>query len=848
MSPKPAAATATSRWGRTFPNTARKSIPNSNPTTPTNPPPPSPTTAVTPPTSTASPQSQYIHTSNAETTLPKPPHTTTVPHPRSLPKTLDSNLGLVNSDLGNKYEESGKSIEPEPGAKQSGPEKIIHVETLSVVGSGDGNKNTANLSFVPSHLEHEGSVKPVMGPEIGADGVAGPGNVKKMKKKKIVKKVVRVVKKVIKKRVPKKVLVHDSENQGLMVKAEEGEVTEISSFDNNEIEKSNSVDELIDEPSIVNEANVISKITDDITENLNLVNDDVIEKSNEIMEKANITNDVDRKLELVNSVGLSEPVNGETSKLDFGASEQIVKTGNDEIPCVPDSMEIVNHITENVMEMDIFVGGLDRKKTKGDDIKKVFEEVGVVVEICGKQCNVAPVGKILLGNFDKNWKTEYVVTLLERAGIEKIVKVTRKKKKSSLAFLEFETGEDAQIAFNKLRKKDSFGKNAMVEVEWAEPDEEDNLNVKSVYAEYLPSSWDEEKVREYFKRFGEIENVVLATDISTSGRKDSAYIHYTNRDAALRCIELVGKKRSGDHNQKVMIAVSLANLNPTSKPMECTPDRTCKQPPIAKSETIQNTVWSRLGTRNTEQRLSISEISAEQHDRLSHIPLKRPASSSDEAMAKLAVIISRSQRGFANPELTNELNSLKKDNAKLRSEVEKSQAVVRRLMDVADTFRTRAKSQEGEIKNLENENATLRAEMDKLQEERTKRIDEARAEGVRAGHQGFPESKDGLALIQSVREITKRAFLRSEEFWTVFVKGAMFYYSYALDEAEKWASSKGFNEKLEREGPLGEAPDPPCHEFCKEDSRVNSLEPEAFAAHILLQVTRVGGLDAIQAT
>ncbi|KAL3625969.1 hypothetical protein CASFOL_029518 [Castilleja foliolosa] len=96
--------------------------------------------------------------------------------------------------------------------------------------------------------------------------------------------------------------------------------------------------------------------------------------------------------------------------------------------------------------------------------------------ICGKQCSVAPVGKIFLRHLDKNWKTEYVVTMLEKAGIEKIDKVNRKKK-STVATLEFGTSEDAQFAFNKLRKKDAFGKNLTVEVEWAKPDEEENLNV-----------------------------------------------------------------------------------------------------------------------------------------------------------------------------------------------------------------------------------------------------------------------------------------------------------------------------------------------------------------------------------
>lgn len=79
-----------------------------------------------------------------------------------------------------------------------------------------------------------------------------------------------------------------------------------------------------------------------------------------------------------------------------------------------------------------------------------------------------------------------------------------------------------------------------------------SIQVKSVYAEYLPSSWDEEKVKEYFKRFGEIENVVLAKDLSSSRRKDFAFINYTTRDAALTCIEAVNRERFENDCSKVL--------------------------------------------------------------------------------------------------------------------------------------------------------------------------------------------------------------------------------------------------------------------------------------------------------
>lgn len=82
-----------------------------------------------------------------------------------------------------------------------------------------------------------------------------------------------------------------------------------------------------------------------------------------------------------------------------------------------------------------------------------------------------------------------------------------------------------------------------------------SIQVKSVFAEFLPSSWDEEKVKEYFKRFGEIESVALAKDLLSSRRKDFAFINFTTRDAALTCIEAVNRERLEDHCSKVLYSL-----------------------------------------------------------------------------------------------------------------------------------------------------------------------------------------------------------------------------------------------------------------------------------------------------
>ncbi|KAL6507083.1 hypothetical protein OROHE_021982 [Orobanche hederae] len=751
MPPK-RAATTTKRSGRTFSKVAPKSSPKSNPTTLISSPPSSSTTAVAPavvppPQTSAQESRSILHPCTIKKTQRKPHHAAppaSQTQPRNSQETLASDKDNVESDVAKidgRTEDSGKSLDlQEPG-----------FETATVLGSGDGSENTANLSSVPavrSPLQDDGSVEPVTGPESGMNGVAGPGN----GKRRVVRKVVRIVKKVIKKRVPKRVL-----------KAEEIEVTKNLNIDREYgIEKSDYVIDVIEKPNVVNDAKDILNIADDITENSNLVNDDAIENPNlvdgvtektsivnEVSVEQKITDDFTQNIGLVNSAGVLEPINGEkgktaiiidsteteTSEPNFGAStsEQSVPANdqsgintsetdnimsNDVITSVPDPMKVekVNYIPQTIIDnmdteevadtvtedrakdsvlenqeadrtldlvggqgnvlvgdtdgitfgkpesaggsgglilsgemealerkkrrrIEIFVGGLDGD-VKEDDIRKVFEEFGIVVEvrlvmsgntgrnrgyafvrfstaadaknavakyskveICGKQCNVAPVegnDTIFLGNIDRNWKTEDVVTLLEKAGIKKIDKVTLKadpnnfEKNRGFAFLEFQTSKDAQIAFNKLQKRDAFGKKLTVKVAWAqpliEPDEEEILKVKSVYAEYLPSSWDEEKVKEYFKRFGEIENVVLAQDLPSSRRKDFAFINYTNREAALTCIESISRERSEDQGSKVKIAVSLANSNAKGKLMKITPDGTSKQPPKAKPKAIKTSI------------------------------------------------------------------------------------------------------------------------------------------------------------------------------------------------------------------------------------------------------------------
>ncbi|KAL8509618.1 hypothetical protein ACS0TY_016735 [Phlomoides rotata] len=229
-------------------------------------------------------------------------------------------------------------------------------------------------------------------------------------------------------------------------------------------------------------------------------------------ENIDVVNKVDVELHSVQNVSpVGEKGEKTIDKAESGSEVDSDCIGLTEGLLLSGEMEALERTKRHKTE--IFVGGLDRDAQE-DDIRKVFGEAGVIVEIrlmmsnsgknrgyafvrfateadaknavekyskakiCGKQCNVAPVeghDTIFLSNIDRNWKAEDVVTLLEKADIEKMNKVTLKadsnniKKNRGFAFVEFETCKDAKTALNKLQKKEVFGKTQMVKAAWARP-------------------------------------------------------------------------------------------------------------------------------------------------------------------------------------------------------------------------------------------------------------------------------------------------------------------------------------------------------------------------------------------
>jgi RNA recognition motif-containing protein len=81
------------------------------------------------------------------------------------------------------------------------------------------------------------------------------------------------------------------------------------------------------------------------------------------------------------------------------------------------------------------------------------------------------------------------------------------------------------------------------------------MQVKSIFVDGLPPSWDEERVLDKFKTYGEIEQVQLARNMPTAKRKDFGFISFTTREAALACIEGVNKNELNEEDNKVCVDV-----------------------------------------------------------------------------------------------------------------------------------------------------------------------------------------------------------------------------------------------------------------------------------------------------
>ncbi|XP_072988164.1 uncharacterized protein [Typha latifolia] len=225
------------------------------------------------------------------------------------------------------------------------------------------------------------------------------------------------------------------------------------------------------------------------------------------------------------------------------------------------------------------VKNLSTKKNKGfafiryatiDSAKKALTELKDGIEVKGKQVGVSASqvnATLYLGNICKTWTKDQVVETLKSFGVEEVLHIVlpldpnKEMKTKGFAFLEFASHSDAMLAFQRLRKPDAlFGCDRSAKVAFAQtpinPNEELLLQVKTVYVECIPSSWDEEKLKELCKEYGDIDRVEIIRKLNKTKRKDFAFIEFSSRENALACIEGVNSAQIGEGEVKVSASLA----------------------------------------------------------------------------------------------------------------------------------------------------------------------------------------------------------------------------------------------------------------------------------------------------
>ncbi|OEL14469.1 hypothetical protein BAE44_0024513 [Dichanthelium oligosanthes] len=259
------------------------------------------------------------------------------------------------------------------------------------------------------------------------------------------------------------------------------------------------------------------------------------------------------------------------------------------------------------MDYEVFVGGLPHDAAE-EDVARALAEAGDVEEvrlvrdpadqrlnkgfafvrfaaawqarwaandlreatIKGKTCGICKNIEnetLHVRNICFDWSKDDLAEKLEPFELENLDRINliehpeRRGKNRGYAFLDFRTHVDAVAAFLKLQERDLYlGTDFRAHISFSNTlsqDDEIMEKVKSVFLDGLPPHWDEDKVREVFGKFGEIDNIQLARNMFTAKRKDFGFIGFTTRKSALDCIKIINKEGVGEGSGKVLIKASL---------------------------------------------------------------------------------------------------------------------------------------------------------------------------------------------------------------------------------------------------------------------------------------------------
>ncbi|EOY22952.1 RNA-binding (RRM/RBD/RNP motifs) family protein [Theobroma cacao] len=193
-----------------------------------------------------------------------------------------------------------------------------------------------------------------------------------------------------------------------------------------------------------------------------------------------------------------------------------------------------------------------------EQAKKVLFDLKDGIEVRGKHAKISPShdrDTLYLGNICKTWTKEDVLEKLKGCGIEDVDEIQvpndpkNERKIKGFAFLRFNTCCDAKAAFHRLRKPDAlFGNARCAKVAFAHtpvhPREEVRLQVKTIYIERIPKSWDVQRLKTICEQYGETKKVKISRNFGNKG-KDFGFISFSTHESAVACLKGVNNVQFG---------------------------------------------------------------------------------------------------------------------------------------------------------------------------------------------------------------------------------------------------------------------------------------------------------------
>ncbi|KAJ7011877.1 hypothetical protein NC653_002082 [Populus alba x Populus x berolinensis] len=79
--------------------------------------------------------------------------------------------------------------------------------------------------------------------------------------------------------------------------------------------------------------------------------------------------------------------------------------------------------------------------------------------------------------------------------------------------------------------------------------------VKTVFIDGLPASWDEDRVRVLLKKYGEIEKTELARNMPSARRKDFGFVTFDTHDAVVTFAKSINNAELGEGDNKAKVGL-----------------------------------------------------------------------------------------------------------------------------------------------------------------------------------------------------------------------------------------------------------------------------------------------------